>query len=173
MAAEEPQAKRLKLEEKELSQNALFGMGNPLLDICAVVDKDLLDKFEEIVKKFKVEYHAGGSTQNSVKIAQIYCMAECKGFYIGILYKERIWKGRREMASLAPHNRIHRNPYCGFSLLALVLVYAIVKDNTTGGFIFYSQRHFIRHLEDRNKRVSCPSALLTIPVTSNCIIRML
>ncbi|MBN3274825.1 ADK kinase, partial [Polyodon spathula] len=26
--------------------------------------------FEEIVKKFKVEYHAGGSTQNSVKIAQ-------------------------------------------------------------------------------------------------------
>lgn len=26
------------------SQNALFGMGNPLLDICAVVDKDFLDK---------------------------------------------------------------------------------------------------------------------------------
>lgn len=63
-------------------------MGNPLLDICAVVDKDLLDKyglkpndqilaeekhkelFEEIAKKSKVEYHAGGSTQNSVKIAQ-------------------------------------------------------------------------------------------------------
>ncbi|XP_048060834.1 adenosine kinase isoform X1 [Megalobrama amblycephala] len=70
------------------SQNALFGMGNPLLDICAVVDKDFLDKyglkandqilaeekhkemFEEIVKKFKVEYHAGGATQNSVKVAQ-------------------------------------------------------------------------------------------------------
>nr|XP_017319224.1 adenosine kinase isoform X2 [Ictalurus punctatus] len=70
------------------SQNALFGMGNPLLDMCAVVDKDFLDKyglkpndqilaeekhkemFEEIVKKFKVEYHAGGATQNSVKIAQ-------------------------------------------------------------------------------------------------------
>lgn len=26
------------------SQNALFGMGNPLLDISAVVDKDFLDK---------------------------------------------------------------------------------------------------------------------------------
>ncbi|KAI1886828.1 hypothetical protein AGOR_G00199820 [Albula goreensis] len=69
-------------------QNVLFGMGNPLLDISAVVDKDFLDKyglkpndqilaedkhkalFEEIVKKSKVEYHAGGSTQNSVKIAQ-------------------------------------------------------------------------------------------------------
>ncbi|XP_078284625.1 adenosine kinase-like isoform X8 [Rhinoraja longicauda] len=71
-----------------LRQNILFGMGNPLLDICAVVDKDFLDKyglktndqiladekhkelFEELVKKFKVEYHAGGSTQNSVKVAQ-------------------------------------------------------------------------------------------------------
>uniref|UniRef100_A0AAY4A5I0 Adenosine kinase n=1 Tax=Denticeps clupeoides TaxID=299321 RepID=A0AAY4A5I0_9TELE len=70
------------------TQNALFGMGNPLLDISAVVDKDFLDKyglkpndqilaeekhkalFEELVQKNKVEYHAGGSTQNSVKIAQ-------------------------------------------------------------------------------------------------------
>ncbi|XP_069741385.1 adenosine kinase-like isoform X7 [Narcine bancroftii] len=71
-----------------LSQNLLFGMGNPLLDICAIVDKDFLDKyglktndqiladekhkelFDELVKKFKVEYHAGGSAQNSVKVAQ-------------------------------------------------------------------------------------------------------
>ncbi|XP_065263472.1 adenosine kinase isoform X3 [Emys orbicularis] len=88
MAAEEPQAKKPKLEQKQLSENVLFGMGNPLLDICAVVDKDFLDKyglkpndqilaedkhkemFEELVKKFNVEYHAGGSTQNSVKVAQ-------------------------------------------------------------------------------------------------------
>ncbi|KAM6923164.1 adenosine kinase isoform 1-T1 [Lycodopsis pacificus] len=72
----------------ELSPNSLFGMGNPLLDIIAVVDKDFLEKyslkpndqilaedkhkalFEELVKKFKVEYHAGGATQNSIKIAQ-------------------------------------------------------------------------------------------------------
>ncbi|XP_028286882.1 adenosine kinase-like isoform X2 [Parambassis ranga] len=70
------------------SENTLFGMGNPLLDISAVVDKDFLDKFGlkpndqilaedkhkdlfvEIVKRSNVEYHAGGSTQNSVKIAQ-------------------------------------------------------------------------------------------------------
>lgn len=29
------------------------------------------NRFEELVKKFKVEYHAGGSTQNSVKVAQV------------------------------------------------------------------------------------------------------
>lgn len=28
-------------------------------------------RFEELVKKFKVEYHAGGATQNSVKVAQV------------------------------------------------------------------------------------------------------
>ena len=27
------------------SENVLFGMGNPLLDISAVVDKDFLDKY--------------------------------------------------------------------------------------------------------------------------------
>lgn len=100
MASEEPRAKKAKLSEEtepdspaeaeptELSPNSLFGMGNPLLDISAVVDKDFLDKyglkpndqilaedkhkalFEEMVKKFKVEYHAGGATQNSIKIAQ-------------------------------------------------------------------------------------------------------
>ncbi|XP_072679765.1 adenosine kinase isoform X3 [Canis lupus baileyi] len=75
-------------EPKGPSENILFGMGNPLLDITAVVDKDFLDKyslkpndqilaedkhkelFDELVKKFKVEYHAGGSTQNSIKVAQ-------------------------------------------------------------------------------------------------------
>ena len=28
-------------------------------------------RFDELVKKFKVEYHAGGATQNSIKIAQV------------------------------------------------------------------------------------------------------
>ncbi|XP_011846563.1 PREDICTED: adenosine kinase isoform X4 [Mandrillus leucophaeus] len=88
-AEEEPKPKKLKVETPQaLRENILFGMGNPLLDISAVVDKDFLDKyslkpndqilaedkhkelFDELVKKFKVEYHAGGSTQNSIKVAQ-------------------------------------------------------------------------------------------------------
>lgn len=31
----------------------------------------LLCRFDELTKKFNVEYHAGGATQNSVKIAQV------------------------------------------------------------------------------------------------------
>lgn len=28
-------------------------------------------RFEELVKKFTVEYYAGGATQNSIKVAQV------------------------------------------------------------------------------------------------------
>ncbi|XP_019903085.1 adenosine kinase b isoform X3 [Esox lucius] len=87
-AVDETNVEKGRVADKALGENALFGMGNPLLDISAVVDKDFLDKyglkpndqilaedkhkamFDEIAKKSKVEYHAGGSTQNSVKIAQ-------------------------------------------------------------------------------------------------------
>ncbi|KAJ8264321.1 hypothetical protein GJAV_G00147790 [Gymnothorax javanicus] len=102
--------------------NVLFGMGNPLLDISAVVDKDFLDKyglkpndqilaedkhkalFEEIVKKSKVEYHAGGSTQNSVKIAQWMLQQPHKvATYFGCIGKDKfgeILKSKAEEAHL-------------------------------------------------------------------------
>uniref|UniRef100_A0A673MHT5 Adenosine kinase n=1 Tax=Sinocyclocheilus rhinocerous TaxID=307959 RepID=A0A673MHT5_9TELE len=120
MASDEPKPKRIKLEEKKLSQNALFGMGNPLLDICAVVDKDFLDKyglkpndqilaeekhkemFEEIVKKFKVEYHAGGATQNSVKVAQWMIQEPHKvATFFGCIGKDKFGKILKEKAEEA------------------------------------------------------------------------
>lgn len=64
----------------------ILGMGNPLLDISAVVDQPLLEKyslkandailydkedlFEEVVANHKVDYIAGGATQNSCRVAQ-------------------------------------------------------------------------------------------------------
>uniref|UniRef100_A0A8C3W9G7 Adenosine kinase n=1 Tax=Catagonus wagneri TaxID=51154 RepID=A0A8C3W9G7_9CETA len=43
---DEPKPKKLKVEAvRTLSENILFGMGNPLLDISAVVGKDFLDKY--------------------------------------------------------------------------------------------------------------------------------
>jgi len=67
---------------------ALLGMGNPLLDISAEVDQALLDKyglksndailaeekhqplFAEMIKMPKVQYIAGGATQNTIRVAQ-------------------------------------------------------------------------------------------------------
>lgn len=63
-------------------------MGNPLLDISAVVDQAFLDKYglklnnailcedahkpiyDDMVKNCDVEYIAGGATQNSARVAQ-------------------------------------------------------------------------------------------------------
>ncbi|XP_053306982.1 adenosine kinase isoform X1 [Spea bombifrons] len=124
-AAEEPQPKKQKLEEPGPSENTLFGMGNPLLDICAVVDKDFLDKyglkandqilaedkhkelFEELVKKFKVDYHAGGSTQNSVKVAQWMIQKPHKvATFFGCIGKDKfgeILKKKAEEARVDAH----------------------------------------------------------------------
>ncbi|XP_028776040.1 adenosine kinase 2 isoform X2 [Neltuma alba] len=70
------------------SQGILLGMGNPLLDISSVVDPGFLQKYdlklndaipadekhqpmyEEMATKYNVEYIAGGSTQNSIRVAQ-------------------------------------------------------------------------------------------------------
>lgn len=77
-------------------------MGNPLLDISANVGKDFLDKYDvqldsailaeekhfplydELVKDFKVQYIAGGATQNSIRVAQ-WMLRDKKGMtaYMG------------------------------------------------------------------------------------------
>uniref|UniRef100_A0A3Q3FT16 Adenosine kinase n=1 Tax=Labrus bergylta TaxID=56723 RepID=A0A3Q3FT16_9LABR len=126
MASGEPKAKKQKVSEKRrrrrrrkmsLHPNSLFGMGNPLLDISAVVDKDFLDKyslkpndqilaedkhkalFEEIVKKFKVEYHAGGATQNSIKVAQWMIQEPHNvGTFFGCIGKDKFGEILKEKA---------------------------------------------------------------------------
>ncbi|XP_048472227.1 adenosine kinase isoform X2 [Rhincodon typus] len=126
MATDGPQpAKKIKLQHNSLRQNALFGMGNPLLDICAIVDKDFLDKyglktndqilaedkhkelFDELVKRFKVEYHAGGSTQNSVKVAQWMIQQPHKvATFFGCIGKDKfgdILKKKAEEAHVDAH----------------------------------------------------------------------
>ncbi|XP_045537212.1 adenosine kinase 1 isoform X1 [Papilio machaon] len=66
----------------------LVGIGNPLLDISAIVDEDLLKKYDlhpddaimaeekhmplykELMEKYNAEFIAGGSVQNSLRVAQ-------------------------------------------------------------------------------------------------------
>jgi len=79
------EAKRSRVSAPE---GILLGMGNPLLDISVNADKDFLDKYgleannailaeekhvpmyKEMVDTMKVEYIAGGATQNSIRVAQ-------------------------------------------------------------------------------------------------------
>ena len=64
----------------------ILGMGNPLLDISATVDTAMLEKYslkandailyekedlyEDMLANHKVDYIAGGATQNSIRVAQ-------------------------------------------------------------------------------------------------------
>lgn len=69
-------------------KRVLLGMGNPLLDVSAVVSQEFLDKYDlklanqilaeekhipmykELAAMSNVEYIAGGATQNSIRVAQ-------------------------------------------------------------------------------------------------------
>ena len=72
----------------DLSNLRILGFGNPLLDISAVVEQDVLDEwgcklndailaedkhkplYAKLAKTHPVEYIAGGATQNSIRVAQ-------------------------------------------------------------------------------------------------------
>lgn len=70
-------------------EGILFGMGNPLLDICITTGPEYLAKYDlepnnailaedkhqpmykEMASMDGVEYIAGGATQNSMRVAQV------------------------------------------------------------------------------------------------------
>ncbi|ENN71091.1 adenosine kinase-like [Dendroctonus ponderosae] len=77
------------MENESLKKNTLLGLGNPLLDISAIVEQEFLIKYElkpndailadaekhknlyaELVEKYKTEYIAGGSVQNALRVCQ-------------------------------------------------------------------------------------------------------
>ncbi|EDO43711.1 predicted protein [Nematostella vectensis] len=112
-----PEAKKYKLE---LSEGVLLGMGNPLLDISATVDKDFLDKYgldennailaedkhkpmyQEMIDKFNVDYLPGGATQNSIRIAQWLLGKETKATsYMGCIGEDAFGKTLTDIATAA------------------------------------------------------------------------
>lgn len=76
------------MAESRLREGQIFGIGNPLLDMQCHVKKEFLEKwglkeddailcddkhvpmFVEMKENFKVEYVAGGATQNALRVAQ-------------------------------------------------------------------------------------------------------
>lgn len=93
-----------------------MGAGNPLLDISAHVEQDLLDKyglklnnailaeeahrplFNELVANYKVDYIAGGATQNSIRVAQWMLQEPGATGYIGCIGKDEFGRTLRECA---------------------------------------------------------------------------
>ncbi|KAG0493790.1 hypothetical protein HPP92_004784 [Vanilla planifolia] len=105
-----------------VSEGILLGMGNPLLDISAVVDDDFLQKYnvklndailaeekhlpmyEELASKYNVEYIAGGATQNSIRVAQWMLQVPGATSYMGCIGKDKFGDEMKKNAKAAGVN---------------------------------------------------------------------
>ncbi|KAK2974745.1 hypothetical protein RJ640_007172 [Escallonia rubra] len=103
-------------------EGILMGMGNPLLDISAVVDQQFLEKYdiklnnailaeekhlpmyEEMASKYNVEYIAGGATQNSIRVAQWMLQIPGATSYIGCIGKDKFGDEMKKNSKLAGVN---------------------------------------------------------------------
>ncbi|KAJ6767826.1 ADENOSINE KINASE 2-LIKE ISOFORM X1 [Salix koriyanagi] len=97
-------------------------MGNPLLDISAVVDDSFLQKYDiklnnailaedkhlpmynEMASKYTVEFIAGGATQNSIKVAQWMLQIPGATSYMGCIGKDKFGEEMKKNSTKAGVN---------------------------------------------------------------------
>jgi len=107
------------------SESVILGMGNPLLDISAVVKPELLEKynlkandailyekediFEDLAKDYEVEYIAGGATQNSCRVAQWILEKPESVAYFGCVGKDQTFDTLKKVASKAGVKVLYQN----------------------------------------------------------------
>ncbi|CAB4006454.1 adenosine kinase 2 [Paramuricea clavata] len=102
-----------------IKEGVLLGMGNPLLDISAVVESDFLAKYglkandailatdqhkpmyQEMVELKNVDYMAGGATQNTIRVAQWLMQLPKAASYIGCVGKDDFGKILQQKAEEA------------------------------------------------------------------------
>ncbi|XP_065856426.1 adenosine kinase 2-like isoform X2 [Euphorbia lathyris] len=103
-------------------EGILLGIGNPLLDISAVVDDHFFKKYgiklndailaddrhlsmyEEMATKYTVEYTAGGATQNSIRVTQWMLQIPGATSYIGCIGKDNFGEEMKKNCKLAGVN---------------------------------------------------------------------
>ncbi|XP_038060019.1 adenosine kinase-like isoform X2 [Patiria miniata] len=97
-----------------IGEGILFGIGNPLLDICAHADKDFLDKYGldantailaedkhkpmygDMIKRFDVEYIPGGACQNTFRTTQWVLGLPERTTFCGCIGEDDYAKNMRE-----------------------------------------------------------------------------
>ncbi|RDD44760.1 Adenosine kinase [Trichoplax sp. H2] len=95
------------MANSDIPEGVLFGMGNPLLDISAPVDKSFLQTynleannailageehlplFDQMMQKYQCDFIAGGATQNSIRTAQWLLRQPQVTTYIGCIGKDK------------------------------------------------------------------------------------
>nr|XP_034191809.1 adenosine kinase 2-like isoform X5 [Osmia lignaria] len=101
---------------KAQREGLLLGMGNPLLDISATVDDDFLKKYQlnsndailaqekhkpmydELIEQYKADFIAGGSVQNTMRVAQWFLEKPRVATYMGCVGVDKYSKILEEKA---------------------------------------------------------------------------
>lgn len=114
--SQSPPQKKARMEASDLPEGVLFGMGNPLLDISVEDAGELLKKYDlqpnnailaeekhlpiyrELVDNYKVDYIAGGATQNTIRVAQWMFQRTFATSYIGCIGKDEYGKQLEKQA---------------------------------------------------------------------------
>ncbi|XP_014483891.1 PREDICTED: adenosine kinase 2 [Dinoponera quadriceps] len=107
---------------KDLREGLLLGMGNPLLDISATVDHEFLKKYdlksnnailaedkhkplyEELIELYKADFIAGGSVQNTMRVAQWLLQKPNVATYMGCVGRDKYSKILEDKANVAGLN---------------------------------------------------------------------
>mmetsp|Transcript_32900 Transcript_32900/g.81949 ORF Transcript_32900/g.81949 Transcript_32900/m.81949 type:complete len:407 (-) Transcript_32900:305-1525(-) len=102
---------------------SILGFGNPVLDISAVVDQRFLDEwglelnnailaderhaslYERLIATHAVEYIAGGSTQNTIRVAQWMASGAASTAFVGCVGRDA-WGEQLEAAARADGVRV-------------------------------------------------------------------
>merc|ERR1712013_402868 len=103
-----------------LPENVLLGMGNPLLDVSTTVETEMLSKhnlksndailteeeqiFKDLAEGYKVDYIAGGATQNTIRVAQWILGKKSLCSYMGCVGRDDSSKILEEKAKEAGVN---------------------------------------------------------------------
>ena len=105
------------------SESIILGMGNPLLDISAVVKPEFLGKyngglkandailydkediFEDLAKDYEVEYIAGGATQNSCRVAQWILEKPESVAYFGCVGKDKTFETLKKVNQMSAKSK--------------------------------------------------------------------
>lgn len=101
---------------ENLRDGIILGCGNPLLDISANVDDEVLRKYDlkpddailaeskhiplysELIEKYKAEYIAGGSVQNSLRVCQWLLQRPNTSVFFGCVGKDEFSQILKEKA---------------------------------------------------------------------------
>ncbi|XP_044591803.1 adenosine kinase 2 isoform X3 [Cotesia glomerata] len=101
---------------EKLMEGLILGLGNPLLDISAVVDEDFLKKYnlkandailadeshkplyDELIEQYKAEFIAGGAVQNTMRVAQWFLEKPHVATFMGCVGKDKYSKILEEKA---------------------------------------------------------------------------